>query len=285
LQRAAGNQPATNFGHAYEVLVPLPTADGKMDPAKREDWLARCEQIAVSSDYASSFERWKRSFPPGETAMQEVAAQSRILIGHGNPSGSDVGLTVHRSWGVPMLPGSALKGLVAHYVDAVYGDDAEPERRSWLGPTWKGGRVAAADRAGDAFARLFGAPAVDGDEHSARRGLVEFHDALYVPDYAAGNRPFARDVLTVHQKPYYDSQGKEWPNDWASPNPVGFLSVKPKTRLLLVLTGPNEWIALAMRMLLAALTEWGVGGKTSGGYGRLAAVSDATVRLLPSHRR
>jgi CRISPR-associated protein Cmr6 len=111
---------------------------------------------------------------------------------------------------------------------------------------------------------------VDGEEGAARRGCVEFHDALYVPG-SAGHKPFARDVLTVHQKRYYDSRedSKEWPSDWDSPNPVGFLTVRPGTRFLLVLTGPGEWTGLAMTLLLEALAAWGIGGKTSTGYGRL----------------
>jgi CRISPR-associated protein Cmr6 len=203
--------------------------------------------------------------------MQERAAASRLLIGHGNPSGSDVGLTVHRTWGVPVLPGSALKGLTAHYVDALYGDRDEPERRQWLGPTWTRGRVRPGDGAGAAFGGLFGAPEADGEENSARRGLVEFHDALYVPGSAHG-KPFARDVLTVHQKPYYDQRSEDdWPNDWTSPVPVPFITVRPGTRFLLVLTGPRSWRVRAMSLLLAALAEWGIGGKTSVGYGRLQA--------------
>jgi CRISPR-associated protein Cmr6 len=264
----AQDAPASHFGHAYDLLA-RPPANGKIDPDKRDDWLRRCEQIAVSADYHLAYERWRRSFAAVETTMREVVATSRILVGHGNPSGSDVGLTVHRSWGVPVLPGSSLKGLVAQYTDAVYGGTEEPARRAWRGPTWSGRRITKEGAPGEAFAGLFGSPAVDGDEDSARRGLVEFHDALYVPGSALGDRPFARDVLTVHQKPYYDGKGKDWPNDWSSPNPVAFMTVRPGTKFLLALTGPGNWADQALRLLLEALAQWGVGGKTSAGYGRL----------------
>jgi CRISPR-associated protein Cmr6 len=262
----------SHFGHAYDLFAPPPGSDGKVNPQLRDAWLACCEQVDIAADYAQFYERWNHSFSAAECTMREVALApaSRLLIGHGNRSGSDVGLTVHRTWGVPVLPGSALKGLTAHYVDAVYGDREEPERRQWLGPTWTSGRVRAGDGAGAAFAGLFGAPEVDGEENSARRGLVEFHDALYVPG-SSHAKPFSRDVLTVHQKQYYDSQGKSWPNDWDSPNPVGFITVRPGTSFLLVLTGPRDWREHAMSLLLAALAEWGIGGKTSAGYGRLQA--------------
>lgn len=279
LWNAIGTAAASNFGHAYEALAPPLGPDGKPDPVQRDDWLARCSRMTIPDDYRFAFDRWRRSFD-GETPPREVETTSRLLIGHGNPSGADVGLTVHRSWGVPVLPGSALKGLTAHYVDAVYGsaDAVDSERRIWFGPTWTGGRVKPGDGAGGAFGLMFGAPAVEGDEDSARGGLVVFHDALYVPGSAPGNQPFARDVLTVHQKPYYDSAGKDWPNDWTSPNPVGFVTVTPKTQFLLSLTGPRDWTTLAMKLLLEALTEWGIGGKTSAGYGRLAPVAERRRR-------
>jgi CRISPR-associated protein Cmr6 len=271
---AIKDTPASNFGQAYDLLAPPPREDGKVDPQRRDEWLRRCEQIAIAGDYALFYERWKRSFASDEVKTREVIAASRVLVGHGNPSGSDVGLRVLRTWGVPVLPGSALKGLAAHYVDAVHGAADNPERRTWLGPTWKGRRIEPGDGAGAAFAGLFGAPEVDGEEGSARRGRVEFHDALYVPGSANG-KPFARDVLTVHQKTYYDSNLRpspkkpEWPSDWDSPNPVGFVTVKPGARFLLALTGPNDWAERAMALLLAGLAEWGIGGKTSAGYGRL----------------
>ncbi|MFN3484738.1 MAG: type III-B CRISPR module RAMP protein Cmr6, partial [Planctomycetota bacterium] len=105
----------------------------------------------------------------------------------------------------------------------------------------------------------------------ASAGLVTFHDALYVPGSALGDRPFAADGLTVHQKPYYESSGGSWPNDYDSPNPVAFLTVRPGVRLLFALSGPADWTKLAERLLRDALENWGVGGKTSSGYGRLIA--------------
>ncbi len=286
---SAGQRPdrsllPTHFGHAYERLAPPPKSVGTADTEKREDWLDRCQEIAIVADYARYFDLWKASFEPGESATETVTAASRLLVGHGNPSGADVGLTVHHTWGVPMIPGSALKGVLAHYADAVYGGQEPPEdsRRKWRGPTiGRDGRVALEDQPGEYYAALFGSPTVTGDDKAARAGLVTFHDALYVPGSikdrsVKDDTPFARDVLTVHQKPYYDNSGKpdkdgkeHPPTDWDDPNPVGFITVRPKARFLLTLTGPNDWTALAMRLLREALTTWGAGGKTSAGYGRL----------------
>jgi len=62
--------------------------------------------------------------------------------------------------------------------------------------------------------------------------------------------------------------GQRWPNDYDSPNPVGFISVRPGTKFLLALSGEGEWPELALCLLTEAIGAWGAGGKTSAGYGR-----------------
>lgn len=270
---AIGEKTASHFGHGYERLAPLPKDNGKPDVERRDGWLDRCEGIRISDDYKSFYTVWERSFQAGTAQTRKVKTVSRLLVGHGNPSGADVGLTVHHTWSVPMIPGSALKGLLAHHVDAVYGGSypTHDERRKWRGPIWKNRQVAPGDGAGVYFAMMLGAPAVTGDPTTALRGVVEIHDALYVPGSVALDCPFVRDVLTVHQKPYYDEAGKNGgPTDWDDPNPVGFMTVTPGVGLLLAVTGPDDWTELTMRLLYEALAARGVGGKTSAGYGRMA---------------
>ena len=356
---------AENFGLAYDVLGPAP---GPGSDDRKNAWLDACAGLATPRDYGIHFKRWRRSFGPN-TRLCEVKTASRLLIGHGNPSASDVGLTVHRTWGTPVIPGTALKGLLSGYVDAVYGPDAscsDSVRNDWAAPTWKGFNVVGAP--GRWHALVFGAPAVPhrieitvrfgealtvdvsggtptieiticgelrraeyvrgsgtmtltfiyrvtaedrvvddvnvwpdslkrnggkirnatgtgqdpGDGGTVKktqaivkylgghRGGVTFHDALCVPpdgDGAGDHFCYALDMLTLHQKPYYDTHGAELPNDWNSPVPVPFLTVKPGVRFLLALDGPPRVTGLAMKMLLDALSEWGVGAKTSLGYG------------------
>ncbi|MCS7269339.1 MAG: type III-B CRISPR module RAMP protein Cmr6 [Geminicoccaceae bacterium] len=260
-------------GLAYEVWANFGEADGKIPDSARPGWLSEVAGIRASDDYRKAFERWKASFSQAGDVVVEVEAVSRVLVGHGLGSATDVGLALHRTWGVPVVPGSALKGLLAHYVDAVFGPDPkepEPERVPFGGVVWEGRRILHGP--GEVYRALFGAPEADaevvGRPNTASRGLVTFHDALWVPNTPGAN-PLAVDVLTVHQKLYYDSAGDSPPVDWDDPNPVAFLSVRPGARFLLALSGPREWTALAKELLLEALREWGVGGKTAAGYGRL----------------
>lgn len=275
-----------HIGLAYDAWAPVGD-DGKVADDQRADWLEQLVGIGIPADYTRYLDRWRASFCHDGDRTFELELASRLLVGHGNSSATDVGLTVHHTWGVPVVPGPALKGLVGHYVDAVYGPDdpslwpweqaeAERVRADWQGVTWRGRRIERGP--GAVYRELFGAPEAQADkeyrEHGlaagAVAGLVTFHDALYVPGADEG-KPFATDVLTVHQKRYYDSTGDSWPNDYDSPNPVAFLTVRPGVRFLFALSGPPDWTALAERLLREALGEWGVGGKTSAGYGRLVA--------------
>jgi CRISPR-associated protein Cmr6 len=298
LRNSIGREIPDHLGLAYDAWAPTENNDGKVSDDNRRPWLDKLANLAVSQDYVCSFERWKASFTSPGDRLAEFTLTSRLLLGHGNASAVDVGLTVHHTWGVPFIPGSALKGLVAHYVDATYGpDDAskapweqqgdERARSAYQGVTWNCQRIERGP--GAVYRALFGSPDASEDatmrenglEAGAAAGLVTFHDALYMPGSIGDNKPFAADVLTVHQKSYYDSAGQTPPNDYDSPNPVAFLTVRPKCRFLLALSGPSEWTELAARLLADALGNWGVGGKTAAGYG-FGEVND--LRTPPPRR-
>jgi len=286
---------------AYDAWAPMGD-DGKVPDSERAKWLSKLADFAVAPDYSRFFQRWKASFSAPGDRVFELELASRLLVGQGNSSATDVGITVHHTWGVPVIPGSALKGLLAHYVDAVYGP-SEPAKKPWeqegeerqradyQGVRWRGRRIERGP--GAVYRALFGAPDAEEDgalrargyEAGASAGLVTFHDALYVPWSAPDDKPFAVDVLTVHQKHYYDSAGESWPNDYDSPNPVAFLTVRPRARFFFALSGPADWTELAEKLLRDALQKWGVGGKTSAGYGRLVTPAGSTPSAKPRGAR
>lgn len=292
LEDIEGSRIPDHLGLAYDAWAPTNVNDGKVSDQERQRWLNDLAEIEISPDYVRSFNRWKESFTDPGDRIAVFTLSSRLLIGHGNASAVDVGLSVHHTWGVPIIPGSALKGLLAHYVDATYGpadmskypweqQGDERARIPYQGVRWKGRQIDCGP--GQVYRMLFGAPDAlqdvmmreKGFDAGAFAGRVTFHDALYDPHIQAGSdgnkscKPFAVDVLTVHQKSYYDSCGKDshMPNDYDSPNPVAFLTVRPKCQFLLALSGPSTWTELAARLLTDALQNWGVGGKTASGYG------------------
>lgn len=259
-------------------------SDGTLEVAERERWLDRAAGLTVPHDYRRAYERFRASLLGEPDAVVEGTLASRLLVGHGNASPVGVGLTIHHTWGTPVISGSTLKGVLAHYLEATYGpaesvdgidgtDATDPERARYAGPRWDGNRLVGAP--GAYHRALFGAPDApgpDGKRQPASRGRVVFHDAHFIP--GSVEAPYARDVLTVHQRRYYGqgdgarSDHQPWPSDHDDPNPVGFLTVRPGAGFLIALTGDAAWAAWAMPHLERALVEWGVGGKTVAGYGR-----------------
>jgi CRISPR-associated protein Cmr6 len=201
--------------------------------------------IGVPADYPHFFQRWRSSLEALAPDAQAVEAnvQGRMVVGLGAESILETSIGLHRIYGVPYIPGSALKGLAA-----------AAAHKNLEDPSWR--KVGEDGKMGGSHQILFG------DQENS--GYVTFHDALWIPN--GDKLPLDLDVMTVHHPDYY--QGKESPPaDWDNPNPVAFLSVRGK--YLLAATGPEEWVGAAMRILKEALEKDGIGAKTAAGYGRM----------------
>ena len=197
--------------------------------------------IPVAPAYRHFFARWEQALKASGARTATVTTLGRLVVGLGADSVLENAITLHRTYGVPYIPGSALKGLAAHYAHNRLDD-----------PAWK--------KRGKAHIILFG------DTTSA--GYVTFFDALYVPGSTPNEKPLALDVVTVHHPDYYQSKDSP-PADWDSPNPVPFVSVRGGVQFLVALHGPDEWVEAAFRILALALKEEGIGAKTNSGYGRM----------------
>ncbi len=198
-------------------------------------------QLKAPQIYHYFLNRWKDTLRTLGAKTRTVKVKTRMVVGLGAESVLETSITLHRTYGVPYIPGSALKGLAASYA------------RKYLG--WK--------TDSDEYRTLFG------DPKSA--GFVVFFDALFDPDSKQENgqpldRPLALDVITVHHPDYY--QGKNAaPADWDNPTPVPFVTAQGE--YLLALAGPADWVDVAFHILGLALEQEGVGAKTAIGYGRL----------------
>src|SRR5262249_32344393 len=160
---------------------------GKVLKDAKDPWLSALAAIAISDDYRAHIDAWIASFAHTAARLFTLTLDARLLIGHGNASGTDVGLTVHHTWGVPIIPGSALKGTLAHHVATTYGSDPsvttpDPAHDPWRRVGWAATAIARGP--GELYRALFGAPDADDDRVTdvpgATRGYVVFHDALYL---------------------------------------------------------------------------------------------------------
>jgi CRISPR-associated protein Cmr6 len=203
--------------------------------------------VKASEVYRAAFQRWQQfaqQTPAGcERVCFTVQAVAPIAIGLGDASPLEVGIRLHHTYGMPLLPASALKGLCRRVARLLRHDSK------------------LSDEAIDA---LFGFSR----DKRASAGAVVFYDAWYDPD-SVGGAPFHRDVITVHHPAYY-GDGKTPPTDFDDPTPVPFLVIKPGARFLCVLDAPDPaWARFAEQMLLWGLENLGVGAKTNAGYGYL----------------
>ncbi len=165
-----------------------------------------------------------------------LRAASRVIVGLGAESVLETSIRLHRIYGFPIIPGSALKGLARAYAKLIEGrGESDP-----------------------VLADIFG----QGPPKS-QAGKVLFLDA--VPADPA-NLTLELDVMNPHYAPYY--QGTKPPADYHNPVPVFFLTIGPESEFLFALTSREEnLVAQAKGWLENALQKMGIGAKTSAGYG------------------
>ena len=99
--------------------------------AKEKDQLLKdVVGINMSSTlYRMAFARWTNDFPDGPEVRTPDYA--RLIVGLGQKGVLEAGLRLHHTYGVPLVPGSALKGLAAHYAHEVWGEDKRYRREAF----------------------------------------------------------------------------------------------------------------------------------------------------------
>jgi CRISPR-associated protein Cmr6 len=234
------------------------------DPGKAiRELLEEAAGTPVPEGYEAAFvrrraliERLDGGIEDGVTRLFTAEARGRVVIGLGTHAVRETNLALLHTWGVPYLPGSALKGLASAAAHGLSADAA-----------WK---KEAQERAhGGDHALLFG--------DTTRAGCVVFHDAWWIPEAGDQTLPLDLDVMTVHHPDYY-GDGKSAPADWDEPTPVAFLTARG--RYLAALSGPKEWVRRAGEWLTLGLGELGLGAKTQAGYGRMTLSPERTAGEL-----
>ena len=159
----------------------------------------------------------------------------RFVVGLGAAHVLETGITLHRIFGLPIIPASGLKGAARAYARLVEGK-TEDDRE---------------------FLSVFGT--------TEQAGKIVFLDAIPL-----STPKFELDIMNPHYPDYYREQGGKPPADWQSPNPVFFLTVSETPYLFAVASrtkGANAFLDKAEQWLKGALRELGIGAKTSADYG------------------
>ena len=252
------------------------TVVGALTPASRAD-----QDPPALKTYLPLFRRWREAvtsaLPGSYRRVVELEAVSRLLLHPAsNESVTEGSLLLHHTYGVPYLPGSALKGVTRARLLATTRAEQDPKRKSQL-TAWAEDLLGFV-KEGKAAQRSRGEPSTPKTQAS----FVEFLDALWMPPEGSlrgpeVRSPLALDVVTPHHPEYYTvSRGvRKRPTDYDNPIPVERLTVAPGTRFLLVVETAQDlssWLDWLMdSVFLPALQQEGLGAWTSAGYGRLLA--------------
>lgn len=234
--------------------------------------------------------------------QNEAKCDWRMIVGLGNESVHETSITLHHIYGVPYIPGSAIKGVVRSWmITEIFGDPDSgmvPQEEKDF-PLVNAEYRALQDKV---FCRIFGCPEKVKKYHfennmpvkdkfdfettafgESLRGEVFFFDAfpLEAPEISA-------DIMNPHYGAYYmpeDSGAYSVPPaDYLEPVPINFLTVKnAEFRFLCGIKKCNDkeevnspsfsgkiMSELIDEWLKKALTEHGIGAKTAVGYGYMA---------------
>ena len=216
-----------------------PPSQDKKAPSPNAILVEQCSAIPEPENYKRQFERWLETLHNMGVKPRLATVNGRLTIGLGNETVIETGAAIHQSYGVPIIRGSALKGVASSYAHQ------QLQETIWA-------------KGSDAHNTLFGT--------TASAGFVTFFDALPQP----GTWELRPDVITVHHPDYYrGGNSPPPPADWDNPNPISFLTITGNFLVALYAPEAPAWADVGYGILGKALQEMGIGAKTSSGYGRM----------------
>ena len=215
---------------------------------------------AMSEAASNALELYAQAFRMRHDTLSAIAmpkifmTTQPLAVGLGNSNVIETGLALNHVYGMPILPGSSIKGITAHYCSEIFGAEDE----SYRGPNPE----SPLEPAGRIYEALFGKIAPEKEQEA---GLLRFYDAWIVPESV--DSAFVMDVMTPHHE-----------SDFADPTPINFLTVRGKFEIFIGcanLEADRGWIDFAFKLVEAALNNYGIGGKIRAGYGKMERVLSA----------
>lgn len=190
----------------------------------------------------------------------------RLVVGLGNHNALEVGLTIHFLYGIPIIPGSALKGVARAWSIIKFADKYCNEM-----PSKK-------ERNIYKILKEFSIKLDNGEDLGLEIDGLKFSDliqifgtkknsgkTIFLDAYPKKPVLFEEDVSTVHYSDYYTRY--EPPGDWMDPIPIKFLTIKNTSFKFCVISENEDILIKSVNLLRDALIEHGIGAKTSLGYG------------------
>jgi CRISPR-associated protein Cmr6 len=195
------------------------------------DWKLLAQPRMDDGAYRLAYQRWERHWSQDAVGRILVRGRvaARLAAGLGGESALEVGIRLHHCYGTPVIPGSAIKGVL---------------------------RARIQDSRLQEF--LFG--------NQESTAFAMFQDAWWIPE---SRSPLVLDVITVHHPDYYAGKHAPTDFDNPTPVQFlsvrgSFLFIAE----FLGDDASGHWKAYLERLLKDTLEKDGIGGKRSAGYGR-----------------
>jgi CRISPR-associated protein Cmr6 len=238
----------------------------------------------------------KKTLEKGNNVREiKMEQKSKMIVGLGGHSIYETSITLHHIYGIPYIPGSALKGSIRSYIineffsqyregdkdklkqklnDYNYNEGKKKDNQIHIKFDPKKDMAEELAMADPIFIRIFG--------NQEKAGRVTFFDAY--PDHESLMN-IETDIMNCHYTDYYSGKNiQQQPLDTESPNIVNFLvlentsfnfmiAVKKKYNDISNIKSDidkkkcNQLCDLVKKYLIETLTDQGIGAKTAVGYG------------------
>ncbi len=208
-------------------------------------------------------------------------SEGRLAINLADSLIQNAGICLDRLFGLPFVPGSAIKGVCRHAALAELQSAGEADQNRFF----------------DVFRAVFGTA----DNDFANGDLRPFQNLLsgraenqkgavaFLPAYPVNEARVVVDLTNVHYPHYYRTgRTEDLSKEHPQPNSFPAVEVGAQFAFCLVLTSLGNDPGLldaATRWLATALTVHGLGAKTASGYGWFSLRPDVLAQLLDGERR
>ena len=220
----------------------------KINPQRSADKLRESSQKLVNQLRTRQTQQLQQFATQGiKVYCVDATVDWRLIVGLGGEHVQETNMTLHHIYGIPYIPGSAVKGVLNHWWF-----QALQEKKDFIDDK---GNVNKTEAMKDSeyldYIKTFG--------RQEQRGEVQFLDAY--PEKVQ----FATDIMNPHYPDYYS--GSKPPTDHQNPRPINFLTVEKTIFRFAFLAQDQTLLDKLKDRFQKALELKGIGAKTAVGYG------------------
>lgn len=271
---------------AASYFAPVKGAGGEQDSGYKKDGVDAISKGVAESGFCDSWQDFAKSIPGAKVLLASL--QSRLLVNMAGSILENAGVSLEFASGIPVIPGSAVKGAARRYALALLQETASPAAKQALLQDILdvfGCTEVDFDKASDLRWAMGGLPLPEAPNHT---GGVCFLQAVPETD-----PEICMDVLTPHHQKYM-AGAKDKATDSESPVPSFFPAIGASLRKAPVFcftlcpkgNSPraHELVELAATWLKEGVSLFGIGAKTAAGYGQFQFMDETKADMSPELR-